>query len=293
MSAEKGENLMKALFCTDGSKISFNAIYNFSHWSKREAIDAICVIDWNFLPEDVDVEQSDFNISCSNLADNILEYTKKELEKAGLNIGRTIKMCGGVSDLILEELESNEYDIVLCGSHGKKGLQKWLGSVSYDLLNASPVSVYVSKHRNNTKKVLLAIGDKNNSAEHFRSELEKLNLEDKEIHICIVNENPNLLFLEGTLDTNWYLKIEQEQKKYAYRIVKGLEEILDNMGLQSSRSVILTGIPAHEIINYTLDNEIDLVILDGKSEEKKSKLFSNQTEKRVCDNVSCDVLVIR
>ena len=46
---------MKALFCTDGSKISFNALYNFSNWSKREAIDAICVIDWNFLPEDVDV----------------------------------------------------------------------------------------------------------------------------------------------------------------------------------------------------------------------------------------------
>lgn len=284
---------MKALFCTDGSKISFNAIYNFSHWSKRDAIDAICVIDWNFLPEDVDVEQSDFNISCSNLADNILEYTKKELEKSGLNIGRTIKMCGGVSDLIIEELNKEEYDIVLMGSHGKKGLQKWLGSVSYDLLSNSPVSVYVSKHKNQAKRVLLAIGDKNNSAEHFRSELHKLNLEDKEIHICIVNENPNLLFLEGTLDSNWYLKIEQEQKKYAYNIVKGLENILEEMGLQSTRSVILTGIPAQEIINYTQDNEIDLVILDGKSEEKKSKLFSNQTEKRISDNISCDILVIR
>lgn len=292
MRLKKGEN-MKALFCTDGSKISFNAIYNFSNWSKREAIDAICVIDWNFLPEDVDVEQSDFNISCSNMADNILEYTRKELEKTGLNIGKTIKMCGGVAALILEELGSGEYDIVLMGSHGKKGLQKWLGSVSYDLVSGSPVSVYVSKHRNSAKKVLLAIGDKNNSAEHFRKELQKLNLEDKEIHICIVNENPNLLFLEGTLDTNWYLKIEQEQKKYAYNIVKNLEEILESMGLKSSRSVILTGIPAQEIINYTHENCIDLVILDGINEEKKSKLFSNQTEKRISDNVSCDILIIK
>lgn len=284
---------MKALFCTDGSKISFNAIYNFSQWSKREAIDAICVIDWNFLPEDVDVEQSDFNTSCSNMADNILEFTRRELEKTGLNIGKTIKMCGGVADLILEELQTDEYDIVLMGSHGKKGLQKWLGSVSYDIVSGSPVSVYVSKHRNNAKKVLLAIGDKNNSAEHFREELQKLNLEDKEIHICIVNENPNLLFLEGTLDTNWYLKVEQEQNKYAYNIVKGLEEILESMGLKSSKSVILTGIPAQEIINYTNNNGIDLVILDGINEEKTNKLFSNQTEKRVSDNVSCDILIIK
>ncbi len=284
---------MKALFCTDGSKISFNAIYNFSNWSKREAIDAICVIDWNFLPEDIDVEQSDFNTSCSNMADNILKFTEEELKKTGLNLGKTIKMCGGVTDLIIEELDKGEYDIVLLGSHGKKGLQKWLGSVSFDILSNSPVSIYVSKHRNDAQKILLAISDKNNSPEHFRAELEKLNLQDKEIHICIVNESPNLLFLEGTLDTNWYLKIEQEQKKYAYSIVKNLEEILEGMGLRAEKSVIITGIPAQEIINYTNTNKIDLVIIDGKSEKKKSELFSNQTGKRICDNVSCDVLVIK
>ncbi len=284
---------MKALFCTDGSKISFNAIYNFSNWSKREAIDAICVIDWNFLPEDIDVEHSDFNTSCSNMADNILKFTEEELKKTGLNLGKTIKMCGGVTDLILDELDKGEYDIVLLGSHGKKGLQKWLGSVSFDILTGSPVSIYVSKHRNDAQKVLLAISDKNNSPEHFRTELEKLNLQNKEIHICIVNESPNLLFLEGTLDTNWYLKIEQEQKKYAYNIVKNLEEILESMGLHAEKSVIITGIPAQEIINYTNANKIDLVIIDHKHEEKKSKLFSDQTGKRICDNVSCDVLVIK
>ncbi len=284
---------MKALFCTDGSKISFNAIYNFANWSKREVTDAICVIDWNFLPEDIDIEQSDFNTSCSSLADNILKFTEDELKKNGLNLGKTIKMCGGVADIILDELNTGAYDIVLMGSHGKKGLQKWLGSVSYDILGSSPVSIYVSKHRNSAKKVLLAISDKDNSPEHFRKELEKLKLEDKEIHICIVNESPNLLFLEGTLDTNWYLKIEEEQKKYAYNIIKDLEKILEGMGLTSAQSVIISGIPAQEVINYTTKYNIDLVIIDGTRNENKSKLLSNQTGKRICDNVSCDVLVIK
>ncbi len=284
---------MKALFCTDGSKISFNAIYNFVNWSHYNDINAICVIDWNFLPEDIDIEQSDFNISCSNVADNILQYTREELEKKGLTLGKAIKMCGGVSDLITEELQQGDYDIVLVGSHGKKGMQKWLGSVSYDLLNNSPVTVYISKHRNETKKVLLAISDKLNSAQHFKSLLKKMDLKDKEIHICIVNENPNLLFLEGTLDTNWFLKIEEEQKKYAYNIVKNLENVLLEMGLKSSRSVIITGIPAEEIINYTKNNDIDLLILNATQNGEKKNFLSHQTSKRVCDNVECDVIVIK
>lgn len=284
---------MKTLFCTDGSKISFNSIYNFANWSQCNEIDAICVIDWNFLPEDIDIEQSDFNISCSNVADKILEYTRDELAKNGLTLKKTIKMCGNVSDLIIDELQNNKYDIVLVGSHGKKGMQKWLGSVSYDLINNSPVTVYVSKHRNKTKKVLLAISDKVNSVEHFKNELEKMNLHDKEIHICIVNENPNLLFLEGTLDTNWFLKIEEEQQKYSFKIVKNLENILKELGLIADKSSIITGIPAEEIIKYCTNHQIDLAILDAKYYGEKKKFLSNQTIKRVCDNVECDVIVIK
>jgi len=283
---------MKALFCTDGSKISFNAIYNFSKWSTPDKVNAICVIDWNFLPEDVDVEHSDFPTTCSCLADNILEKTKEELSKSGLNIGETIRMCGNVSDLILECLNKGDYDIVLLGSSGKKGLQKWLGSVSYDILNSSPVSVYISKNQNSCEKVLLAISDKTNSPEHFKEELSKMDLKEKEIHICIVNESPNLLFLEGTLDTNWYLKIEEEQKKYSYKIVKRLEAVLEELGLQSYSSVIINGIPAQAVIDYTKQHKIDLVVIDGINSEAKG-IFSSQTGKRICDNVECDILIIK
>ena len=43
----KGE-IMKILFCTDGSKISFNALHNISCWIKDAIIDTICIIDWSF-----------------------------------------------------------------------------------------------------------------------------------------------------------------------------------------------------------------------------------------------------
>lgn len=283
---------MKALFCTDGSKISFNSIYNFAKWMPNITIDAICIIDWSFLPEDIDIEKSDFNISCSNLADNILKSTENELQKNGLTLGKTTKMCGSIANLILDELE-NDYEIVLLGSHGKKGLQKWIGSVSSEVLNNSPKTVYISKHRNNSQKILLVISDKKNTHQNFKTLLENMNLTEAEIHIIMVNENPNLLFLEGTLDTNWYLKIEQEQKKYSYKIIKELEAIIENLGFKTYKSSIITGDPAEETLKYTTEKNIDLVILDDKKVENKAKLTANQTIKRISDHIVCDICVIR
>lgn len=69
---------MRVLFCTDGSKISFNALNNFARWSKGAIIDVICVIDWSFLPDEVSIEEDGFANSCANVADNILNYAEKK-----------------------------------------------------------------------------------------------------------------------------------------------------------------------------------------------------------------------
>ena len=51
---------MRVLFCTDGSKISFNTLKNISGWVKNAEIDTICVIDWSFLPDEISIEEENF-----------------------------------------------------------------------------------------------------------------------------------------------------------------------------------------------------------------------------------------
>ena len=109
----------------------------------------------------------------------------------------------------------------------------------------------------------------------------------------MVNESPNLLFLEGTLDTNWYLKIEQEQKKYSYKIIKHLEQLLAQKGLTPHKSVIISGNPAQEVINYSNNNNIDLIVIDETIRENRSRLLASHTTKRIIDNVKCDILIIK
>ena len=211
---------MKILFCTDGSKISFNALYNISAWIKSAVIDTICVIDWSFLPDEITVEEENFTYSCANVADTILDYAEEEIKKLGLIIGNRIKSCGSAIDSILEQAESDDYDLILMGSHGKKGIQKWLGSVSQEIINSSKISDYIAKEQNNRKKLLLTTDGTKCSLEIISKILPDLKLENKEIHICMVNEDPNFLFLDGALDTNWLIEIQKQQHKYACKCNK-------------------------------------------------------------------------
>jgi len=106
---------MRVLFCTDGSKISHNAIRNFSNFAgKNTIVDTICVIDWSFLPDDAVIEDSGFAGSCRNVADGILEFSKKLIEENNLTNGEQIKHCGAAVESILEQLNENIYDYIAC-----------------------------------------------------------------------------------------------------------------------------------------------------------------------------------
>ncbi len=284
---------MKVLFCTDGSKISFNALHNFAKWSKNAIVDAICVIDWSFLPDDISIEAEGFSINCANIADSILEYTKKETENCGLLFGEKIKQCGSAIESILEQSSKEKYDIILMGSHGKKGLQKWLGSVSREIAYADGISTYITKEENGKMRVLFAT-DGTESANYAVAEaLNNLNLENKEIFLCTVNETPDMLFLDGTLDSNWILAIEEQQQKYSRKTLEDLTKRFKCKGFPPDESIILSGNPAQKIIDFAKARQIDLIVLGSKGKTKMQDFLLGSVSKRVLENTKSDVLIYK
>ena len=284
---------MKILFCTDGSKISFNALKNISYWIKQATIDTICVIDWNILPAEITIDEENFSFSCANVADTILDYAEEEIKNLGLQIGNRIKNCGSAIESILEQSEKEKYDLILIGSHGKKGIQKWLGSVSQEIINSSKISNYIAKKENNKKKVLFTTDGTECSLSVIGEIISDIELSDKEVHICMVNEDPNLLFLEGTLDTNWLLDIQKQQYMYASNAIESIKKIIESRGIEVYQSTILTGIPAQEIINYAKNNEIDLIILGSRNKSKMDRFLMGSVSKRILENVVSDIWLVR
>lgn len=284
---------MKILFCTDGSKISFNALKNISYWIKQATIDTICVIDWNILPAEITIDEENFSFSCANVADTILDYAEEEIKNLGLQLGNRIKNCGSAIESILEQSEKEKYDLILMGSHGKKGIQKWLGSVSQEIINSSKISDYIAKKENNKKKVLFTTDGTECSLSVIGEIISDIELSNKEVHICMVNEDPNLLFLEGTLDTNWLLDIQKQQYMYASNAIEAIKKIIESRGIEVNQSTILTGIPAQEIINYAKNNEIDLIILGSRNKSKMDRFLMGSVSKRILENVVSDIWLVR
>lgn len=280
---------MHVLFCTDGSKISFNALHNFAKWTKGAIVDVICVIDWSFLPDEVSLNNDGFASTCANVADTILEFAEKEISKTNLIYGQGIKRCGESVDSILEQIEKEKYDVILMGSHGKKGIQRWLGSVSRDIVNNIDTSAYISKYDNKAKKILFATDGTDNSNFAVTNAIKYLNLNEKEIYICVVNENPSLLFLEGSLDSHWLLEIEGQQLKNADRIIKDVKSKLEEYSLPVQKDAIMMGIPAEKIIDFAREEQIDLVVMGTR---KKSKIRSS-VSKRVLEITSADVFIVK
>lgn len=284
---------MKVLFCTDGSKISYHSIRNFSKWFNDFTVDVMCVIDLSFLPDTVSVESSGFSNQCANSADSILDYSERLLKEFDIKIDKKIKMCGSTVDSILEVLNSDEYDYVVLGSHGKKGIQKWLGSVSQEVSSVAKISTYISKEINESKKVLFALDALETAPNIVSNCINNLNLADKDIYLSTVYEVPDYLFLEGNIDSNWMIEIEQKQQKYAMMLLNNFEKMFNDSGFSVKDKIVLSGTPAKEIIKYSGLNSIDLIVTGTRDKKGLSRLFVGSVSKRILENTKSDMLIIR
>ena len=284
---------MKILFCTDGSNISFNAIKNFALWSRDIVVDILCVIDWSFLPESVSVENSDFAVQCANSADNILNSAQTRLANHGIKTGEKIKLCGSVVGSILEICDKSEYDFIVLGSHGKRGVKKWLGSVSQEIAGAVDMPVYISKQANERKNVLFTLDNSEISDAVVNNALKSFNFENKNIYLLTVYETPDFLFLEGNIDSEWILDVRKKQETAAFILLNRFEKVFQSYGYELAGKRILQGTPSSEIVKYAKQNNIDLVICGNKNHKYLSRFLLGSVSLRVLENVESDVLIFK
>lgn len=283
---------MNVLFCTEGSKISYNSIINFSSWVKDFSLDILSVVDWSCLPDSISIENSEFASQCSTSANVILDYAETYLKEMGLNVAQKIKICGEAVDTILDLVDSGKYDFVVLGSHGKKGIQKWLGSVSQEVASSANISSYISKNINNRKKVLFAVDNSELSAKVVLNSLNFLNLEDKEIYLATVYEVPDYLFLEGNVDSTWILEIEKKQEQASRLLLNSFEKSFIEKGFEVKDKLIFRGVPSQEIINFSNKKDIDLVVTGIRTRKHLSKFLLGSVSKRILENVKSDVLIV-
>ena len=283
---------MKALFCTDGSEVSFIALNNLQKYCEDIEVDIFCVIDWHFHPVYMTHPQQDFINTYEDIADNVLNSASQTVSEKGYIIGELKKSWGIAAEEILKQTEKKHYDLIILGSHGKKGVKNWLGSVSRRVVNTANEPVFISKETKNNKKVLFTADGSYCSKYAIKKALSLFNFSDKEIYIITVMEDISNLPLEITSNREWFNDYLKKRNCYAQNVIRETCATLKDFNLTAKNDYSLIGAPSSTILE-TIENEnIDLVILGSRSKDRISEFLLGSTSKRVLENANCSVLII-
>jgi len=138
---------MKILLATDGSKFSEAATEAIlaQHRSPDTEVRALCVVAVPTLtaPPQMAASYAPELQEQVNQAKEIVDRAVDTLQKAGLKAsGEVIK--GDVRDVILELAKEIDADLIVLGSHGRRGIGRLLmGSVAEAVVRYAPCSVQV------------------------------------------------------------------------------------------------------------------------------------------------------
>lgn len=196
---------------------------------------------------------------------------KRIITKGELTIGYP-------ADEIIHYANDNEVDFILMARHGYSGIKQWtISSVVDKVLRASKVPVllvrtdmpYEIAYNQWPPKMLLVPLDGSELAEsvlpHVETLAKKRGVEPMDVVLLMVYEQSSIpsvlseasqLYGWDELNNQMMSSLKQACEQY----LAGIEKRLKDTGLKVM-SRILTGNPAHEIIEFTRQNPFSLVVI--------------------------------
>ncbi|OGH99805.1 MAG: hypothetical protein A2287_07515 [Candidatus Melainabacteria bacterium RIFOXYA12_FULL_32_12] len=294
---------MKILFCADGSEASYYAIRKslpFLH--RNDQIDIIHIIDWGLLPTYVTfpAEEEIRYPEEKNIAQKILDKAIELIEAEGYSVRKADYFHGKPAKIILEVITEEGYDIVVLGSHGKKGIRKWLGSVSRKVVTKSSIPILIVRPPDEpekgvfvgTKDVLFAVDGSEYSYHAVKQAISILNLDNSSVEITTIRPGAESLPLEITMDNEWLQDCLRKQKEIANEILENTKLILQEHNIPVKSAFSLEGNAADVILNYIEEHKQDLVVMGSHGREGISDFLLGSVSKRVLDYATSPVLII-
>ena len=133
----------------DGSSTSLLAVAKAAELAKafNSDVTAVYVVDpypFTGVGADFAYGQAQYLSAATAEADTALNAVKQQMEQAGIPVKTLVGEGHSVHDGVMQAAEATEADLIVMGSHGRKGLEKLvLGSVTQRVLGVSHIPVLV------------------------------------------------------------------------------------------------------------------------------------------------------
>jgi nucleotide-binding universal stress UspA family protein len=188
------------------------------------------------------------------------------------------------SDQIIELARDWKTDLIVAGTHGRKGLnQIFMGSVSWSVLTHSPCSMVIArpsqKHINHSsaKNIVIALNEQS-TADLLVDFVSKLNLAlDSKINIIHVIDRP-------------------KDEEHLELINRFLEITRSNLLLFFPKgnidTKVLYGHAASQIVEFANDHNAGLIVVGAHGERGSSRPFSGSVSLFVNSRALCSVVTV-
>jgi nucleotide-binding universal stress UspA family protein len=235
------------------------------------------------------IDTTDFMKEIEEQSVDEMNRLAKRLGASNITVEGKVR-TGDVYDEIKRAIEDVKPDLIVMGTHGRRGVERWfMGSTTEKLLRHTPVPLVT----------ISAAGEKSSNAPRFR-------------RILVTTD-----FSEGTADALAYaFSVAQENQskvlllhvlhdvsvdvpgKYRESLVSGVEKQLEDLVPAEAKTWceigtrVETGIPYQVILQAIQDESADLLVMNIHGKGMLDRALLGSTAERVVRVASCPVMMI-
>ena len=288
---------MKVLFCTDGSEASLYAIKKTLPFIKSDyQIDIVYVIDKKFLSHIAAENKEKVLVSHQNAAHEILDKTTEFITSRDYKVTNSYCLKGHPSTEIIDLSKSENHNIIALGSHGKSGIENWLGSTSREVIMNALCPVLVARPPKKAhifnKDVLVTVNNSECSSNAIKKMIETLDLQNASIEILTVTYGSESIPSELVMDEHWLKEFMAKERERAAKILDKSKKIFEENNIPVKSTFHLEGFVSKEILDYLEENPKDLVVMGTHGRDEITSFLLGSVSKRVLDHATSPVLII-
>lgn len=280
---------MKYLFCTDGSKMSFNALEGALRLLKNGF-----VVDIFFLKEEESILKKLYKHDEAVLdLEEIIAKSKIIIEHHAQFLGE-IFIEKGNEEAIIEHLENNFYNMAILGSHNYKGLKNQFFSFARKIVEKAPCPVFIFRGELredlSEKKILLCVDSTYQTLNAVISFMKNFDT-NSDINLITVSADFFQHPLEISLSGNYVEEILQKETLISKKNLDEIESILCNNGITVKSKIHLRGNPSDEILNF-VKQDFNLLVLGSHSRKGVIDFLFGSVSKSILDYSVLPILIV-
>jgi len=225
------------------------------------------------------------------------EAAKREIQKlippecAAMFDIETVVKTGSIDSELLGVVKEEAVDLVVMGTHGRRHLGRWfIGSVTERMLRKLPVPLLSVSHIGPEKhaielgfvsirRILYATDISDSSVIGMQYAIELARGTGARLTVAHVVDQTNFILLSGT--AAGYL--ESSRKMWMESVKKKLAELLtrEKPPDMEIEAVVLEGKPYEQILKFSQDRGMDIIVLNLQSKGMIERAFLGSTAERV------------